>query len=545
MKTSALAAQFFEPATAQTGKSGLNAGAAEFAQVLAKARQVGFAPTLPDDGGDLMAKAATRRSEPAPRAERPAETDSRAEARRSERQSPRTDSADQVEATERPDDTAAAPAEEQPADEPAVAADDGSQPAAAADDTEDTVTTAAAPTTEATATTTTTEAPTTAAVASSGADTAAETVAVAATTAEAAPEDAAEDAAAADQRMAADAARSAAARRNDGQAQPADEAAAEQPGQEQATASTATTAAAANPAAQAAARAAQAGGASGNGTQRQAAELAGLASGVGITVRSGPTAGPQTDLVAGGALMAQSVDGDAAIEAALMNGDAAEQFLMGGDQAGGSLAAMLGRLEQTTASTLAAGKAFAAEAGVQGTTPAGGSAAQPVAGLGAASATGSAHAATAAQSAAPAHAAQQPTPVQQVSTALANAVAKGQDSISIQLSPDDLGKIDIKLDFSGDKVSATIVADKPETLEMLQKDSRTLERMLSDAGLQTDQQSLNFSLRGERGNAQAGRDERSGRSRAQLLALDDGGPETAAAPLNRARTTVGGIDISV
>ena len=137
------------------------------------------------------------------------------------------------------------------------------------------------------------------------------------------------------------------------------------------------------------------------------------------------------------------------------------------------------------------------------------------------------------------------TCVYEWSLALAAAAAKGQDSISIQLTPDDLGRIDIKLDFIGDRVSAVISADRPETLEMLQKDSRNLERMLGESGLQTDHQSLSFSLRGQQNQDQqnAAREDRSSRSRAQLLALDDGAP--APVHQSRARTTVGGVDISV
>ena len=39
-------------------------------------------------------------------------------------------------------------------------------------------------------------------------------------------------------------------------------------------------------------------------------------------------------------------------------------------------------------------------------------------------------------------------------------------------------------------------ADRPETLEALQRDARGLERALQDAGLRTDSNSLSFNLRG-------------------------------------------------
>ena len=57
----------------------------------------------------------------------------------------------------------------------------------------------------------------------------------------------------------------------------------------------------------------------------------------------------------------------------------------------------------------------------------------------------------------------------------------------INLKPVELGSVEVKLDFGADgRVQASIMAERPETLEMLQKDQRTLERALNDAGLQTD-----------------------------------------------------------
>ncbi len=63
-----------------------------------------------------------------------------------------------------------------------------------------------------------------------------------------------------------------------------------------------------------------------------------------------------------------------------------------------------------------------------------------------------------------------------------------------------------------------MTADSQETLDMLQRDSRELERALQQAGLQTDTGSLNFSLRGQQGQGEA--------SSRQLA----GGPAGQAAP---------------
>ena len=65
----------------------------------------------------------------------------------------------------------------------------------------------------------------------------------------------------------------------------------------------------------------------------------------------------------------------------------------------------------------------------------------------------------------------------------------------------------LRIDFIGNKFSNVprpmswcgvkihLIAEKPETLAMLQKDSHFLEKTLQDAGLTTDKDSLSFDLK--------------------------------------------------
>jgi len=55
------------------------------------------------------------------------------------------------------------------------------------------------------------------------------------------------------------------------------------------------------------------------------------------------------------------------------------------------------------------------------------------------------------------------------------------------------------------RVSAVVTADNKDTLDLLQRDQRALERALQDAGLKADSGSLSFNLRGggEGGNSSA------------------------------------------
>ncbi len=86
----------------------------------------------------------------------------------------------------------------------------------------------------------------------------------------------------------------------------------------------------------------------------------------------------------------------------------------------------------------------------------------------------------------------------QVAVQIKKAAGTGQDRISIQLKPQDLGRIDVKMDLSADgSVKAQILVDKADTLDLLQRDARGLERALADAGLKAESGGLEFSLRGD------------------------------------------------
>ena len=90
---------------------------------------------------------------------------------------------------------------------------------------------------------------------------------------------------------------------------------------------------------------------------------------------------------------------------------------------------------------------------------------------------GSALHGTAAASATPkAAAAAAAAPAEQLGVHIQRAVRDGNTRITVQLNPVDLGQVDVHLDFARDgRVSATILADRADTLDMLQRDARLLE----------------------------------------------------------------------
>jgi flagellar hook-length control protein FliK len=72
----------------------------------------------------------------------------------------------------------------------------------------------------------------------------------------------------------------------------------------------------------------------------------------------------------------------------------------------------------------------------------------------------------------------------------------GVRQFDIRLDPPELGRVQVQLsvDDSG-KAHANLVVDKPQTLELLQRDAANLNRTLTDAGLNLPNNGLNFTLR--------------------------------------------------
>jgi len=91
-----------------------------------------------------------------------------------------------------------------------------------------------------------------------------------------------------------------------------------------------------------------------------------------------------------------------------------------------------------------------------------------------------------------------PTPAtEQVKVKLIKAAQGGLDKIKIQLNPSELGKVEVRLEIGSDgAIRGTVIAEKPETMDLLQRDAKQLERALQDAGFKTGGDSLDFQMRG-------------------------------------------------
>lgn len=88
--------------------------------------------------------------------------------------------------------------------------------------------------------------------------------------------------------------------------------------------------------------------------------------------------------------------------------------------------------------------------------------------------------------------------VEQVKVNITKSAVKGVDKIEIQLKPEDLGHVHVKMQISKDgKLQAEIIASRQETLDILQKEADTLQKAFNEAGFDTNGGSFSFSFRGE------------------------------------------------
>ncbi len=150
-------------------------------------------------------------------------------------------------------------------------------------------------------------------------------------------------------------------------------------------------------------------------------------------------------------------------------------------------------------------------------------------------------------------AAARPTPVttpvvDQLAVHIVKAAAEGMDKISIKLRPAALGHIEIQLELSHDgRIAAVVTAEKSETLELLQRDARGLERALQEAGLRTNSDSLNFNLRGEGHDGGQETSDHAAPGDGIQVAIDtlDDIQTAQMAGYANARAALGGVDIRV
>ncbi|RVU20114.1 flagellar hook-length control protein FliK [Methylobacterium oryzihabitans] len=139
-----------------------------------------------------------------------------------------------------------------------------------------------------------------------------------------------------------------------------------------------------------------------------------------------------------------------------------------------------------------------------------------------------------------------PTPLSAVPMTIGLRALADSNRFEIRLDPAHLGRVAVSLDIDRERgaVKAHLVVERPETLALLQRDARSLEQALSQAGLSAGEAALSFSLgdgsAGSRGGT--GRDDDGSRAGSRP-ALPEAEPLPAAAVARLGRRT--GLDLVI
>ncbi|HEY8382401.1 MAG TPA: flagellar hook-length control protein FliK [Microvirga sp.] len=125
----------------------------------------------------------------------------------------------------------------------------------------------------------------------------------------------------------------------------------------------------------------------------------------------------------------------------------------------------------------------------------------------------------------PAQPATPPVPLGGVPIEIGLKALAGMKQFEIRLDPAELGRIDVTLEIGdGGEVKAQMVVDRVETLHLLQRDARTLERAFEQAGLRPSEGGVDLSLRDPSGGSRQGNQERQDQRDGQPSLRPDGTP---------------------
>lgn len=102
----------------------------------------------------------------------------------------------------------------------------------------------------------------------------------------------------------------------------------------------------------------------------------------------------------------------------------------------------------------------------------------------------------------------------QLNINITRAVKAGDNQFSMRMDPPELGRVTVKLTFAQNGlVKSQVIAERPETLELLQREVRGLERAVEAGGHKTEPGAISFSL-------DSGGEESAGRAFAEALQED-------------------------
>ncbi len=138
----------------------------------------------------------------------------------------------------------------------------------------------------------------------------------------------------------------------------------------------------------------------------------------------------------------------------------------------------------------------------------------------------------------------------QVAMQMFRNVREGHTRFEIRIDPPEMGRIDVRLELDGKgTVRARLAVERPETLDLLQRDQRALERALVQAGLDGGKTTLEFSLKQQnQGSAFGGDNQGQGHRNGQPGAgnrQSDPAETSVASAVYSAPASAGGVNLFV
>jgi len=141
---------------------------------------------------------------------------------------------------------------------------------------------------------------------------------------------------------------------------------------------------------------------------------------------------------------------------------------------------------------------------------------------------------------------QQQLNLPQLAFELVRQVTDGNTRFQLRLDPAELGRIDVRLDIDkSGQINARLVVEKSETLDLMQRDQRALEKALQQAGLDSSKTNLEFSLKQSpfSGGQQQGRDDQGQQFSLNGNGADDLDEAPPIINLYRGSLTASGVNI--
>jgi flagellar hook-length control protein FliK len=135
-----------------------------------------------------------------------------------------------------------------------------------------------------------------------------------------------------------------------------------------------------------------------------------------------------------------------------------------------------------------------------------------------------------------------------VALEIATQARNGARHFEIRLDPPELGRIEVRLDFARDgNMTTKLIVERPETLDLLMRDARALEKTLQSSGMKLEDGSVQYHLRDQSAFGRDSSPEHGGKPRLQPdeTSENEGDAESHMEPVHRRLVSLNGVDMRV